>query len=146
MQVDYTPDVGNTLAATALQSWPIAALAAGTDLAETVIGLQGSTAGMNIASVQVVPSASLTASDTLFRTITVAKRTAGGSPTTIATATTKTSGSGGTGNWTAFVPVVIPLSTGAFIAAGDVVTLTIAHASTGTAVPASQLEIFVAAT
>ena len=143
MQGNYTPDVGNQLAATALQSWPIAS-GSNLTLAETAIGMQGNNTGMQIGTVYIVPTAAVTASDSTFWTITVGKRTAGGSRSTIATATTKTSASGGTGSWTAFVPVAIPVSAGAYLAPGDVVTLQIAVTSTPGTFPASQLEIFVA--
>ena len=141
MQVNNLSDVGLTLAATAVQSWPIPS-GSNLNLAETAIGQQGAANAIAVGSVTIVPTGTVTASDSTFWTITVAKRTAGGSPTTIASATTKTSGSGGTGNWAAFTPVKLTVVAGAFLAAGDVCTLTIAVTSTPGTFPASQLEVF----
>lgn len=145
MQVNYTPDVGLTLAATEIKSFGIAALTAGTDLLETVIGAIGPANGIAIGKATITPTlaaGALTASDTLFVTITINKRTAAGSPVVIASVTTKTTGSGGSGNWVAWTPVNIPVVAGATVAAGDIITIAITHASTGTAVPVSVLEIF----
>lgn len=148
MQQNYTPDVAKAVAAMAAQSWQKTAAdgAAATATAETVIGGQGPAAGFKLDSVQFFPAAALTADDTNFATITVTKRTAGGSTVTIATATTKTSASGGTGNWTAWSPVTIPVSAGASVAAGDLVSVAITKSGTGVVVPQGQLEIFPALT
>lgn len=145
MQGNYTPDVANALAATEIKSFSVAALTAGTDLAETVLGAIGPSAGLQIGKVTITPTlagGALTASDTLFVTFTLNKRTAAGSPVVIASGTTKTSGSGGTGSWVAWTPVSIPVVAGAAVAPGDVITLAITHASSGTAVPVSVLELF----
>lgn len=143
MNVNNPNDVGLAVAAQEFKSFIIAALGAAVDLAETPIGVCGPAAGVAVGAVIINPGpGTLTASDTLFRTITVSKRTAGGSPVTIATGTTKTAASGGTGNWVAWTPVVIPTVAGATLAASDSVSVAITHASTGTAVPASVLEIF----
>lgn len=148
MQVNSLSDVGLTVAATGLQSWPIAALGTNTDLAEVAIGMQGLANAIAVGSVFIAPTAALTSNDSSFYTITLSKRTAGGSPTTIASATTKTSGGGGTGNWTAFTPVALTVPAGAFVSARDVLTLSILHTGTpgaGGAIPASQLELFTSA-
>lgn len=146
MQSNYLPDVANSFAATEIKAFVIAGgtAGAGSDISESVIGRIGDSAGFALAKVTITPSAALTASDTLFVTFTVSKRTAGGSGVTVATATTKTSGSGGTGSWVAWTPVTIPLAANITLAAGDVLTITATHASTGTAVPQSILELFVA--
>lgn len=89
-----------------------------------------------ISSIKLTPTGAATASDTLYATITLNKRDgAGGSSTTMATVTTKTSGSGGTGNWVAFTTIDVGTLTGAYCAAGTVFTITVAKASTGTQLP-----------
>lgn len=148
MQVNYTPDVGNTLAATEIKSFGFAGGTAGaaSDIAESVVGLIGATTGIALSKVTITPNSTLTASDTLFVTFTIAKRTAAGSPVTVASMTTKTSGSGGSGNWAAWTPVSVPIVAGSTFAANDVITVTATHASTGTAVPQFALELFMTAT
>lgn len=118
--------------------WPKAAAdgAAGNATAETAIGVVGpGPVNIAIGQVNIHPSAALTADNSNFATITVAKRTAGGGAVTIATATTKTAGGGGTGNWVAWTPLVIPASAGASLAPGDAITVTIAKSGTGVVVP-----------
>ena len=112
---------------------------------ETSLGAIGVTSGLQIGKVTVTPQvvgSTLTASATVFTTITVSKRTAGGAPVTIAQATTNLTANGGTGNWVAWVPVNIPVIAGAAVADGDVITVLTTHASNGTQIPASLLEIF----
>jgi hypothetical protein len=149
MNVNSVSDVGNSVVSTEIKAFNFAGGGAGaaSDIAESVLGLIGPAVGFSLSKVTITPNAALTASDTLFVTYTIAKRTAAtpGTPVTIATATTKTSGSGGTGNWTAWVPVTIPLVAGLSLAPGDVITVTATHASTGTATPQFALEVFTAA-
>lgn len=99
-------------------------------------------AAVIIKAIRYVPDAALTASDTVYATLTVAQRNAAGTSVnaSFGVVTTKTSGSGGSGNWTAFVPVALTLA-GSALAAGDILTIAIAKASTGTAVPAGSLQI-----
>ena len=61
---------------------------------------------------------------------------------TVATHTTKTAGAGGTGSWTAFVGVSLPVTAAnAAVVPGGCVTFAFAKASTGTDVPVGVLEI-----
>lgn len=145
MDINYTPEVGAVLAEVGLFEWPKAAAdgAAGTATAETSIGLLGP--GPNqiaIGAVQFHTSAALTANDANFATITVSKRTNGGAATTLATATTQTVPTGGTGNWTAFSNVTIPVTSGAFVSPGDSITVTITKSGSGVVVPQGQLAVF----
>lgn len=140
MQKNYTPDVGDAVIAQGFFNYPVPAITAGTPLAEVVVDMQGRNVGCGVAEIDLIVSgAGVTASDTNFATITVSKRTNGGAPVTLATATTKTSGSGGLGNITAFVPTKIPLSGSPVVSAADVVTVTVAHTGSGVSIPASQL-------
>lgn len=85
-----------------------------------------------------LPGAALTADDTDYATITVSRYTAaGGSKTTIATVTTKITG--GTGDWTAKVPVAITLSADNAVAAGALITYEVAKEGSGVALPAGSL-------
>lgn len=96
---------------------------------------------MTIKAVRYVPDAALTASDTVYATITVDRRNADGTnPVQVAQVLTKVTG--GSGNWTQWVAVALTL-TGANVglAAGQILTVSIAKASTGTIVPAGQLVI-----
>ena len=142
MQKNLPSDCGDAVVAQGFVNWPVAAITAGTPLAEVPVDMQGTNVGLNVGSMYLLPNAALTASNSAYATITVAKRTAGGSPTTIASVTTQITGSG---NWTAFKPVPLNVVAGAFLAAGDVVTVTVAHTGGGVNVPASQLVGFQAA-
>lgn len=85
-----------------------------------------------------ISAAGLTAHDTNYATITVSRYTAaGGSKTTIATVTTKITG--GTGDWTALVPVPITIQADNAIPAGALITYEIAKAASGVAIPAGSL-------
>lgn len=80
----------------------------------------------------------VTANDTTYATVTVAKRTGAGGATTLASQTTKITG--GSGNLAAFVPAALTntaTSANLAIAAGDVVTVAVAKASTGVALTAA---------
>lgn len=114
------------------------AATAGTAVTETAmkIPVQGKVIGVSVTA----PIA-VTANDTNYATVTVAKRTAGGSASTIAAKNTKTSGSSGSGSLTAFAPYDFPAAafTAANIqlAAGDALTLAIAKTGTGVALNAA---------
>lgn len=116
---------------------------AGTGVAEApafvVRGQLGGPGALNLAgSVYFTPQVAVTASDTLFITVNVYKRTGTGSRTLIATVNTKTAASGGTGNLSAFVPVLVPFVVPlVLVAAGDMITYEITKASTGTAFSAA---------
>lgn len=97
-------------------------------------------AAVIIKAIRYVPDAALTASDTLFATLTVAQRNAAGTSVNASFGTALTKVTAGTGNWTAFVAVPLTLA-GSALAAGDILTIAIAKASTGTIVPAGSLEI-----
>jgi hypothetical protein len=101
--------------------------------AETLIGIapSGLPAGHII---KLNPTAALTADNTNFATITFYKRTTGGSQSTIASVTTQTTGSGGTGNWSSYTPISISLT--AAVSPGDMVTYAITKANSGVVVPA----------
>lgn len=144
MNVNNQNEVGLTLAATEVKSVAVAAITAGSDSApaEMSMGALGAATGITIGSASYLTPGTLTANDTNYVTITVYKRTAGGAGVAIAQATTKTSASGGTGNWVAFTPVTIQAIAGAFVSAGDAVTATIVHTAGGVAVPAGVLELF----
>lgn len=115
--------------------------AAATATSETVFGMVAPTAGGNVISVYFIPAAALTADPSNNATIQVQKRTAGGAAVTVAQITTTTA-AGGTGNWTAWQPVLITV-TAAAVAAGDALTFNIAKNGTGVVVPAGQLVAFI---
>lgn len=98
-------------------------------------------AAIQIKAVRYVPDAALTSNDATFATITVSVRNADGTnQQTVASVSTKTSGSGGSGNWTQWVAVALALTAAnATLAAGQILTVSIAKASTGVIVPAGEL-------
>jgi hypothetical protein len=114
---------------------PVAALTNIQTVSETPNGYVPSTQGGNVVSAVYIPSGALTASNTAYATISVFKRTAGGTSVLLAAVTTQITGSG---NWTAWVPVNIPV-VAAPVAASDVLTYTITQTGGGVAVPAGQL-------
>lgn len=82
-----------------------------------------------VVSAQILPTASLTASDTNYAIFTLSAGTAG-SFTTAALVNTKTTNGGGSGNWTADAPVALTVSTtvaNATLDPGDVLKLVITH-------------------
>lgn len=114
--------------------------AAGTTTAETVVGCTVQSG--KIVRAYYVPAAGLTANDTNYATITISRYTAaGGSKTTVAQITTQTTGGGGTGNWTAFVPVPITLSSNTSLEAGATLTYEVAKAASGVQLPAGSLVV-----
>lgn len=142
MQKMYPPSIADCLASTALLGWTIPTqLANGTDIAETVVGEFGTgSAGMPLSAIHYIPNAAMALSGTLGVTFTVAKRTAGGAAVTLGTFTTVSTA------MVAWTPAVFTLSAGAFVGAGDVVTIKSTHLSTGTATPPGELCIFTSAT
>ena len=118
--------------------------AAGDELAEMPIYIDSRTAGgLVVTAVKFVPAAALTAHDTNYKTVTVSWRSAaGGAATVVATGTTKTSGGGGSGNWTAFVPVSLPVTAAnATLPAGGQLTFLFSKAGTGVKLPAGTLVV-----
>lgn len=94
----------------------------------------------NVIDVRFVPDAALTANDTNYATLTAQKRDgAGGAGSTIGSQTTKITG--GSGNWTAHVPVALTPSAPVAMAAGNVLTLDIAKTAAGVVVPAGYVEV-----
>jgi len=82
----------------------------------------------------ILPSAALTANDTNFATIRVAKANgAGGALTILASVTTQITG--GTGNWTAGALITLPFNGADLIADGEVIVLDITKAAAGVVVP-----------
>lgn len=109
--------------------------AAGTATAETVAC--GTRNGGRLLAVRFIPAAALTADNTNYATITVSRRNAaGGGKTTVASVTTQITGSG---SWTAFVPVNVPVSNDA-LEPGGTLTYEIAKAGTGVVVPVGSFE------
>jgi len=110
--------------------------AAGTTTAEVAVGV--SPQAGKLVKAYYVAAAGLTAHDTNYATITVSRYTAaGGSKTTIASITTQITG--GSGNWTAFVPVPLTLAADNAIPAGALITYEVAKAASGVALPAGSL-------
>lgn len=112
--------------------------AAGTATAESVIPRP--MLACRVVGIELVPAAALTADDTDYATITVRKRDgAGGAASVIASVTTKITG--GSGNWTAFVPVSLGTITNADLLAGDILTVEITKAASGVAIPIGYLRV-----
>lgn len=141
------PDInnGNEMAVitteTPLFGWPNQAAITGANITgqEIPIGIIGpGIVGIALASIQIHPSAALTADNTNNATITVNKRTAAapGTPVAIAVATTAITGSNATGNWVAFTTFAMTLVAGAFLSPGDEITVALTKAGTGVTLPA----------
>lgn len=134
----------NSLAmgATQLATIPVATSPAGTDVVETPNGLIGPNTSGPLGSVYFVPNATaLTASNSNYLTFTVSKRTAGGAPVTIAQVTTQLAPTG-SGNWTAWQAVPIPLVGSPTLAALDALTYSTTHTGSGVILPAGMLFLF----
>lgn len=87
------------------------------------------------------PSAALTANDADYATLALAKRDgAGGASAAVASKTTAATAPG-SGNWTAFVPVSLGTISNGTVEAGSVLTLAIAKAGNGVAVPSGTLVV-----
>ena len=109
--------------------------AAGTTTAEQTIAMTRE--ALTVSNISINPTGALTASDSVYATITIATRDGvGGGATTLATLITNVA----SGNWVAFTRKNLTLSTTAVAAAG-IVTWTVAKASTGTQIPALVVEI-----
>lgn len=96
------------------------------------------TGGMVITKVSVLPSAALTANAGNYATISLEKNDgAGGTKTKVATAnTTPSASTAGTGDWTAYSGVNIPVtSASAVVAAGSMLIFRIEKGGTGVDVP-----------
>lgn len=89
------------------------------------------------------PTGALTAGNTNYATINVSSRTSAGvADSVIATVNTKLVV--GTGNWTAFQPVSIPITAAnAVVAAGGGITYDISKASAGVTVPSGFFRILI---
>lgn len=116
--------------------------AAATPTAETPMGLVSPSAGGNVLFGYFQPAAALTADPANNATILIQKRTAGGAPVTIATVTTTTA-AGGTGNWTAWQPVLIPAVALATVAPLDGISWSITKGGTGVVVPLGTIVLFI---
>lgn len=110
------------------------AATAGTAVTETVVLV--APYALKVVSAKMAAPIAVTASDSTYATVTVSTRSGAGGASTVAVMTTKTSGSGGSGSLVAFVPVAMTVTT-TILAAGDVLTLSIAKASTGVALTAA---------
>lgn len=96
-------------------------------------------AGITITDVFVQPATALTANNTNYATITVARRNAGGGgKSTVATATTQVTG---TGNWTAFTAVSLGSLTNTTLTDGQMITVEITKTGLGVAVPIMVLQV-----
>lgn len=135
-------DIAKLLIGTPVQSWQKTGAdgAAATATAETTVGRVGS--AFQLGAVHIVPGAALTADPTNNATITVFKRTAGGAATAVAVGVTAASGANATGSWTAWVSVPMTLVSGAFVSAGDVLTVSITKGGSGVVVPQGTIEIY----
>lgn len=96
------------------------------------------TGNETFSALKFMPDAALTAHDTNYATLTVKKRDGlGGAASTVASVTTKITG--GSGDWDAFEAVDLGTVTGGALAAGTVLTFTIAKSGGGVVVPAGKL-------
>jgi hypothetical protein len=112
------------------------AATAGTAVTETVLCTVPRASRVKV--VQVATPIAVTSNDTNYATFNLAKRTAGGGSTAIATQTTRTSGSGGLGNLTAFAPNNLTITLAAVdLAAGDSLTVAIPKTGSGVALTAA---------
>lgn len=99
------------------------------------------TDGIEITAVRLKPNAALTAHAANNKTITVAKHTAAGAGTTIATGVTT---AGGTGSWVALTDVVLAVSATLAtrsMAAGQQLSVSAVSAAAGVALPRTILEV-----
>lgn len=118
-------------------SWAkVADATAATATAETPF--YRATEAHTLSAFYIVPGANVTANDTDYATITIKKRPASDytTPATVATLITNVAG----GSWVAFTPKSLGTLTNAAMAAGDVLTATIAKAGSGVSIPISVIE------
>lgn len=124
---------------TGLFNWPkTVAEAASVAVSETPVGLMGpGPQGIPVGSCYFHTGAALTHNASNYATLLVQKRTAGGSPTTIAQLSTNVT------DWTIFTNVPIPLAAPIeYVSPGDAVTFSITKTGTGVSVPIGQLACF----
>lgn len=133
-----SPSVGSVSTEHALTERLFATAFTEGETEETSIGRVGQSG--EVTTVYAVPDGALTADDTDYVVITVGKRTSGGARTKVAESTTQTSGSGGTGDWTAFDPVPIEIDS-AEVSEGDALTLEVTKAGAGVSVPELALTV-----
>ena len=99
-------------------------------------------ADITITDVFVEPAAALTASDTNYATITVARRDAtGGNKVTVASRSTQTSASGGTGDWTAFGTVSLGSLSNTALTDGKKLTIEVTKTGLGVVLPILAVQI-----
>ncbi|MDQ4108375.1 MAG: hypothetical protein M3138_06155 [Actinomycetota bacterium] len=97
---------------------------------------------ITITDVFVEPAGAVTASDTAYATVVVARRDAtGGGKVTVASRTTQTSGSGGTGNWTAFSTVSLGSLTNTSLTEGQKLTIEVTKTGVGITLPILIVQI-----
>jgi hypothetical protein len=88
------------------------------------------------------PAATLTASDTNYATFLIARRDAnGGNKVTVASESTQTIGSGGSGSWSAFGTLSLGSLSNTSLAAGQKVTVEVTKTGVGVSVPVLILQI-----
>lgn len=120
--------------------WPKAAAdgAAATATPETSIGVIGpGPLPIDLAAIVIHPSAAVVANSSNFATITIAKRTGGGAPVTLATLDTHLT------SWSAWTPINMVLAAGSvFVSPGDAITVTITKSGAGVVIPQLYLAGF----
>ena len=97
---------------------------------------------LTITDVFVEPAVALTASDANYATIVIARRDAnGGNKVTVASETTQTSGSGGSGNWNAFSTVSLGSLSNTLLSEGMKLTIEVTKPGLGVALPVLIVQI-----
>lgn len=97
---------------------------------------------LTITDAFIEPAATLTASDTNYATVVLARRDAnGGNKVTVASESTQTVGSGGSGSWSAFGPVSLGSLSNTSLTAGQKVTVEITKTGLGVALPVLILQL-----
>jgi hypothetical protein len=97
---------------------------------------------LTITGVFVEPAATLTASDTNYATFVIARRdAAGGNKVAVAWKSTRSVGSDGTGNWSAFGTVSLGSLSNTSLTAGQKLTVEITKTGIGVPVPVSIVQI-----
>ncbi|MGH2640968.1 MAG: hypothetical protein ACRDGO_04625 [Actinomycetota bacterium] len=97
---------------------------------------------VTITGVTIEPAAALTASDTNYATITVSRRDAtGGNRVTVASRSTQTAGSGGTGSWTLFGTVSMGTLSNTSVAEGEKLTIEVTKTGLGVSLPVMVVQV-----
>jgi hypothetical protein len=97
---------------------------------------------ITVTDVLVEPATALAASDTAYATIIVSRRDAtGGGKVSVVSRTTQTSGSGGTGSWTAFGTVSLGSLSNTSLAEGQKLTIELTKSGLGVALPILIVQI-----